>query len=285
MFILYFYKFYKNICISFFLKKTWSIKLNKKKNLFFKKKDSKKILISKRLSVVLKKRKKIKQYKTKKIDKGNFFFKKFFFKTLLKNRKFFKGFFFLNTKVRQNKITKLIYKSNTKMSSSKNSTYEYTILNMLLRGNFFFFFKDAVSFLKHGFIYLNGLAIKNHDIRINEGDCIQLIISKNFFKYLKFSRKILKKKTSIFRFNSWKFFKQKFFKKKQNLKFKKRKNPNFLYLFYLYKLNIPRYIEVDYLTLTLFFLKKQSTNIQTTYYLNKLFSFKLFSLYNFKKIN
>lgn len=285
MFILYFYKFYKNLSLNFFLNKTWSIKLNKKKNLFFKKKDSKKVLISKRLSIVLKKRKKIRQFKMKKIDKGNFFFKKFFFKTLLRNRKFFKGFFFLNTKVRQSKITKLISSNSKCISTCKNTTHEYSLLNILLRGHFFFFLKDVTNFLKKGFVYLNGSTIKNYNIVVNEGDCVQLTICKKYYKYLQFSRKILKKKINIFRFNSWKFFKQRFFKKKQNLKFKKRKNPNFLYLFYLYKLNVPRYLEVDYLTLTIFFIKKQNIYIQSSYYLNKLFSFKLFSLYNFKKIN
>ncbi len=83
----------------------------------------------------------------------------------------------------------------------------------------------------------------------------------------------------------WRFFKQKFFKKKHNLKIKKKKIPKYLYLFYLYKLNVPKTLEVDFLTLSVFILKKENIFLQSSYYLNKPFSFKLFSLYNFKKIN
>jgi len=77
-----------------------------KKNLFFKKRNSQISLISKRLTIVLKKRKDDKEPRFKKVDKGNFFFKKFFFKTLLKSRKFLKGFFFLIKKRDKKKMQK-----------------------------------------------------------------------------------------------------------------------------------------------------------------------------------
>ena len=85
----------------------------------------------------------------------------------------------------------------------------------------------------------------------------------------------------LIRFNAWVFFKR----KKKKLKTKKRKYPNYLFLFFLFKLETPRYIEVDYLTLTVFLLRGFSVLSQHTYYLNKFFSFRFFSLYNYKKIN
>ena len=93
---LYFFlfKFFKKFSLKFFENLNNLQKINKKKNIFFKKKYRTKILVSKRLSFLLRKRKKFKYFKSKKVDKGNFFFKKFFFKTLLKSRKFLKGFFF-----------------------------------------------------------------------------------------------------------------------------------------------------------------------------------------------
>jgi len=283
--VIYFLKFHKNIYLNLFLKKSLLIKTNMKKNLFFKKRNSQISLISKRLTIVLKKRKDDKESRFKKVDKGNFFFKKFFFKTLLKSRKFLKGFFFLNNKVRQKRITKMIFKSQKNLLSGKGHSHEYTLLNTLLRSHFFFFIKDLMSFIKIGHIYLNSTPIFNYNIVICEGDCIQLPIFKKMYKYMQFSRKILKKKTALYKNTSWKFFKQKFLKKKQQLKFKKRKTPKYLYLFLLFKLNVPRHLEIDYNTLTIFFLRKQSIFVQSSYYLNKLFSFKLFSLYNFKKIN
>jgi hypothetical protein len=285
MYLYIFYKFLKKFSLKGVFLKNFSIKIVKKKNLFFKKKSFKNSLISKRLSFVLKRRKSLKMFKSKKIDNGNFFLKKFFFKILLKNRKFFKNFFFLNDKIRQKKITKLIYKNKIYKNNLKNISYEYTLLNILLRSRLFFFIKDTLKFIKNNFVFVNGIIVSDFNYFLNSGDCVQLIITNNYYKYIHFSRKLLKKKLAIYKFNTWRFFKQKFFKKKQHLKIKKKKMPKFLHLFFLFKLNIPKIIEVDYMTLTLFLLKKENLFNQSSYYLNKPFSFKLFSMYNFKKIN
>jgi hypothetical protein len=50
-------------------------------------------------------------------------------------------------------------------------------------------------------------------------------------------------------------------------------------------MNTPKFLEIDYLSLSIFFLKKPKLYTYSTYYLNKLFSFRLFALYNYKKIN
>lgn len=288
LFIFYLFFFFKYLSIikpKFFISNNSFIKLNNKKNLFFKKKYSPKNLISKRLSIVFKKRKNINITKQKRVGKGNFFLKKFFFKILLKNRKSLKDFFFLNKKTRQLKVTKFIHKHQKNFFGDIKTGLENTILNILLRSNFFLFIKDALNFFKNNYIYLNGKVTKNFKLTLNKGDCLQLPISKFFFKYIKFSKKLLKKKTTIFKLSSWKFFKQKLLKKKAQFKLKKKKTPKYLYLFYLFKLNTPQNIEVDYFTMSTCLLYKNLTNYQPTYYLNKFFSFKLFSLYNFKKIN
>lgn len=281
---IYLYKFKKNflLVLNKFNKKL--VKINKKKNLFFKKKFRIKVLVSKRLTIVLKKRKKLKKFKKRKPGKGNFFFKKFFFKTLLRSRKFIKSFFFLPKKIRQTEISKKISK-NKKYFFEKNTTYEFTLLNTLLRSHFCLFIADALNLIKCGGVYINGISITKYDILISECDLIQIKIDSTFLRYIRTSKKFLKKKIALFRFNSWKWIKQKLFKKKTGHKFKKRKTPKYIYLFFLYKLNVPKFLEVDYLTLSIFFLKKLNSFEYSTYYLNKLFSFKLFSLYNFKKIN
>lgn len=281
-YIYIFYKFFKKFFFKTFKNKNFIRNMYKKKNLFFKKKNFKNVLISKRLNIVLKKKKKLRLFKPKKIDKGNFFLKKFFFKILLKNRKFFKSFFYLSPKIKQTKITKIISKNKKNLN---NNSYEYTLLNVLLRSNLFFFVKDVIKYISRGLVYVNNKIIYDFNFVLCMGDCVQLVLCKNTYKYILFSKKLLKKKLSIYRFNLWRFFKQKYFKKKQQLRPKKRKTPKFLHLFFLFKLNVPKTIEVDFLTLTVFLLKKVDCFLQSSYYLNKPFSFKLFSLYNFKKIN
>ena len=281
---MFLYKFSKNFSLIFNKFNLKLVKINKKKNLFFKKKFRIKVLASRRLSIVLRKRKKLKKFKKKKANKGNFFFKKFFFKTLLRSRKFIKFFFFLPKKIRQTELSKKIFK-NKKSFLERNSTYEFTILNILLRSHFCLFIADALSLIKCGGIYVNGVPVTNYDVFISERDVVQIKINSVFLRYVYTSKKFLKKKIALFRFNSWKWFKQKLLKKKQSLKFKKKKTPKYFYLFFLFKLNVPKFLEVDYLTLSIFFIKKLNSFEYSTYYLNKLFSFKLFSLYNFKKIN
>lgn len=281
IYILFIYGLYKYLCIfsmKIFFEKTKQKKFNLKKNLFFKKKSNKNFFMSKRLAVILKKKPKLEFTTIKNIDNGNFFFKKFFFKSLLKNRKFFKNFFFMSKKTRQDKITKNICKKNI----CKNFSYEYNILNILLRSHFLFFYRDVISCLLSGFIYINGVIVFDKDTLVSVGDCVQLLIFKKLYKYIKFCKTFFKTKIALFKYNFWKFFKQKLLQQKQQ---KKKKNPKYLHLFFIFKLNVPKFLEVDYSTLTIFFLKKQNAFIQTSYYLNKLFSFKLFSLYNFKKIN
>lgn len=198
---IYFYKFLKQIKLKQIFNTKTLNKIYIRKNLFFKKKYSPKILASKRLSIVLRKRKKLKNFKVKKIDKGNFFFKKFFFKTLLRTRKYLRRFFFFNNKVRQTKITKHIIKTS-RFVKTHNNNLEFTILNTLLRSHFCLSFKDAMLLIKGGSIHINGFVVTQHDAILLINDVLQLKISKFTYRYIKFSKKLLKKKLALFRLNS-----------------------------------------------------------------------------------
>jgi len=258
----------------------------KKKNLFFKKKFRIRILVYRRLSFALRRRKRNTKFRVRqKSDKGRFFFKKFFFKTLLRNRKSLKSFLFFNKKSRQNKLTKEIIKNKNK--SYNNSTFEYTILNILLRSNFCIFFADAKLFIKNSCVYINGVNYNDLNYILHKGDCLQLKISKTMYKYVYQSRKFLKKKIALFRYNLWRFYKQKNYKSQSEPlpKQKKKKTPKHFYIFFLFKLDSPKFLEIDFLSLSVLFIIKYDFFKFSSYYLNKFFSFKLFSLYNYKKIN
>ena len=272
------FKFFKKF-LKYFINNN-NIRL-KKKNLFFKKKQNNKLLFSKRLSIYLKKKKTFKNFYFKK-GFGNFFFKKFFFKTILKARKNLKLFFFKSISIiRSKKITKSIFK-NTKYIKNINSTYEYNIVNVLLRAHFFIFWKDILSFIKNGFVYVNNISYKNINLNLNQGDLINISLNKISYKYIQFFKKSIKKNIFLYKRNLWDFFKQ---KKKKNNVFKKKKTPIYINTLYLYKYNTPKYLEIDYITLTIVILKKFNFFKNNTYFLYKSFSYKLFSLYNFKKIN
>lgn len=195
------YKFLKQ----FKFKQLFSTKIlttiSVRKNLFFKKKYSPKVLASKRLSILLRKRKKLKSFRIKKTNRGNFFFKKFFFKTLLRTRKYLRRFFFFNNKVRQTKITAYISKNN-KLLKINNNNYEFTIFNILLRSHFCLSFKDAIILIRSGFVYVNGSIVTQHNATLLIGDFLQIKLSLYTYKYIRFSKKLLKKKLALFRLNS-----------------------------------------------------------------------------------
>jgi hypothetical protein len=175
-------------------------------------------------------------------------------------------------KIRQKKLTRFIQKK-TKNFFFKNYTHEYNVVNILLKSNFFLFPKDAIIFIKCGFVYINNKNTNDVNSLLCVGDCIQIQIFDFFYVYLLFFKKFLKQKILFYKKSSWLFFKKNFLnKKKTKKKLKKRKNPKFLYLLYLYKLNIPQYIDVDFVTLTSIILKKFNIKKHKTHFLNKNFS-------------
>jgi hypothetical protein len=72
----------------------------------------------------------------------------------------------------------------------------------VLRSGLFFFFKDAMEFIKLGMVYVNGRQTLNYDIFINQGDCVQIILSTKFYKYVLFTKKLLKKKIALFKYEN-----------------------------------------------------------------------------------
>jgi hypothetical protein len=217
-----------------------------KKSFFFKRRSNRKVLTFKRLKIILKK-KKFKKFKKKSVYKGKFFFKRFFLSILLKNRIFLKNYFFLTKKVRQKKITKYLVQ-NTKDNLNRCTLTKFTLTSILLRSSLVFSLKDSFFLIFSNKITINGEFNKNPNFLIKTGDCINLSINRSFYYYFKILKKLLKRKIALHRYNSWRFFKK--ITERKVKKFIKRKIPNYLYLFFLFRLNVPKIIEVDYLTLS-----------------------------------
>jgi len=186
-------------------------KIKNKKEIFFKKRViNNKNLFSKRILIALKKRKFFKNHFNKKQNFGNFFFKKFFFKTLLKNRYNLRKFFFMRKRIRQSKLTKSIYKHSKKITKGllpTSNIQEFTIFNTLLRCQFFLFIRDALLAITNSVVFVNNTIITDHNYILKQGDFIQIPCFKTYFSYLLFCKKLIKKKKTLFRYNSWKFLK------------------------------------------------------------------------------
>ena len=169
-----------------------------KKTLFFKKSVTKKVLISKRLSVVLKKKTKVLR---KKNELGSFFFKKFFFKTLIKSRKTLRHLFFLKPRTRQSKITKTIIDIDN-FSVPQNRFFEYSLFNILLRSYFFFFVAYINYVLCKNYIRVNNKIAYKYNQVLGLGDCIQLPLTTNYFRFFKKCKRFFKAKIKLLRYNA-----------------------------------------------------------------------------------
>ncbi len=257
--------------------------------MFFKSNFNTKLCNWKRLNFFILRRrffkKKFKLFKKNK-NNLNFFFKKNLFSFLLKIRKFFSFFFFSKKYKRQYELTKFF----TKLHKFNNLKKSPSLLSFfLLRSQFFFFIGDIIYFLKKNFISLNRVFSLSPTTIVSINDVIQLQIRPNYFIYFKkiiffFKIKLLenKKLKKLFYLKNLKNLKN---LKKKSVR-KKKKIKSFFNLFSSYKFDLPKFLEIDFLTLTIFFLNTPCNFFFVNNFLfYRIFNTDMFSLLNFKKIN
>lgn len=248
----------------------------KRKGIIFLRSDDLKKIISKKIRFKIRSKKFKKRYFYKKnqhIDNTSRFLS-----TLINSRKIIKNIFFKKFS-RQKKITKFLVNIYKKNNFSFNKVYNF-IYTVLIQSQFFFFIRDVDFFLKSKFIYVNNKIVCNKFFELNINDCIALIRSKKYFRYTKRIYKFFKKKIAKIKYKQWLGYKL----KEKNI-YKKRWFPKFLNKFLFYKSNIPKYIEVDFFSLTILYLYSE----KNIFVKNKLFyiliSFYMIKTYNWKKLN
>jgi hypothetical protein len=254
----------------------------KKQTLFFKPKISIKLLNWKRLNFFLL-RKKFFKKKIRKVWKrsrdSNFFFKKNFFSILIKTRSFFSNLLFNKKYKRQGELTNYFLKIGKYNFLKTNPTSLFIIL---LKSQFFLFSNDVLYFLKNGYVFLNRVCVFLLTKTISVNDVIQLQLRSNYFLYFK-KVKIFFKKKLIQNKKLKKLFFFKILKKKGT--FLKRRVNNFFNLFSFYKFNVPIYLELDFICLTVFLIKATSNLLYLNNFLfYRVLNTSMFKLLNFKKI-
>lgn len=284
LFFKFFFKFKSKLIFlkKLFGKKQFLKKVFKKRYMLFKKRFTEKVLISKRVSILLRRKSNQKttrigfKHKVKRFTNGNFFLKKYLFKTLLKSRLILKKVFEIKNRARQYKITRML--------GHQKPLINATLSNILHCSYIFFFKQDVTHILNTGCVHVNGVVVQKKNFLIKPGDFIQIRVNGTLYSYIKLCWRFFKKKVKLHRYNAWKFFKN---KQKGLVKTsRKRKNPKYLKSFYLYKFNTPTCLELDYKTLSICYLfKPNNDNVLNPYYFQKIISQRFFNLYNYKKIN
>jgi hypothetical protein len=199
-----------------------------------------------------------------------------FLKVIFSNRKTIKNFFFKKF-TKQTKITRFIKSISKEKHRSDNLMNNYIFL-ILLRSHIFFFIDDVSFFLKKGFIMVNGTVVKNKFSEVKLGDYIQIIRSNIYYDYLKRVHKFFRTKISKIKFKRWSSFQK---KKKTGISFKNWV-PTFLDRFIFYKTDIPKFLEVDFFSLTVIILYKNRSILSNDKFFNKIFSNYLIKMYNWR---
>ena len=207
-----------------------------------------------------------------------FDFKKRLFGLLKENRDILKVLF-LNKFCKQKKVTKFIQKFKHKSIINKLLWFECSLFNILIQSNFITYKSDIYFFLKNGFIFVNGKVVTNMFYQVCIGDRVQLVISNMYYHYHRFVKLFLKK--IIFK------IKQKQKQKKTFDLYKQRSRyiPFWILKVLFYKNSIPRYLEVDFQTLTTTMLFLPNRMYYFNFVFLKFISLFNFRLYNWKKIN
>ncbi len=208
--------------------------------------------------------------------KINFSFKKKFQKKKKLNKKNKKEFFFDNTifdltdkfmdvlllnrlkimsifriKYHKKKKASKLLKPRIKLSAKDFFlNFEFSLINILLRSHFFLNKNDVIFFVKKGFVFINGVKCCNFLKVIKITDKINLLFGKFFFIY--YRNVIDKIDDSLKKVNRYFWIQN---KKHYDLhKQQKHTAPGWAEHFLYYTEDIPNFLDVDYLTLTIFIL-------------------------------
>lgn len=130
--------------------------------------------------------------------------------------------------------------------------FELRLVNIVLRAQFFLFFEDAKIFIEKGFVFINGVVCKDINYLVKMGDRIQLGVNKAFFLFSR-SRisNLISKEYKLFPY-VYTSLNQDFFSNKT-----RKSLDSFWPTKLLWNLeDIPKYLEVDFLTLTIFVVYK-----------------------------
>lgn len=203
------------------------------------------------------------------------------FKSLLyENRNILTFFFFGIKKLRQkvfNKYFSNILKYN---SFALLFTWQFNIVQILLRSRFCFISRHIDFLFKNNFVFVNGINILNQTHIVAPGDVIQLRISVRFYKYY---RKI---KSHLFKLKRrtgkriWRYTRVGLHSFKQRAEH----TPNWLYKLMYLRFDVPKFLELDYTILTVVFLKLPNFFFEFDFFFLKFVNLFLMRLYNWRYI-
>ena len=200
-------------------------------------------------------------------------------KTILLNRMFLNYLNFNRFKT-STKLSKNIFLNSKLILIKILLNLEYSLFYIITNTNFIKSYTDLKKLLQMSFIFLNRKPIFKVNKILKSGDILEFSLNYKMFNYIfKFKELTLK---HIFKLRTKLWFKIKSYNKlKINYNDNKLAN-RLLTNNLLFKNNIPMYLEIDYITLTIIVLFNSYDYKIYNYSIKKLLVLYLFKLYNWK---
>lgn len=158
--------------------------------------------------------------------------------------------------------------------------FEYKLINLLTRSLFFFNYKDCLWFLKNGYITINGVVEYNQKRLLKPFEIVNVVYNNYYFFYYRFM--LDNCISNIYKFNLkiWKINNN-----RNNIKKKNEESySEWLHKYIYYKNDIPKFIEVDFISMTMVLLKYTYNKNYMDYYNIKFLNLYLNRLYNWKTV-
>lgn len=189
--------------------------------------------------------------------------------------------FFLKNKFlkKQNKLTTYLVNILKLDTKSILNFFEFRLNIILIRCHYFDNLRDSNFFIKKGFISINNEITFDTECLVKHQDLIKLINKKQYYIY--YRRNINNALYSSKKIN-WAFHR---FKKKNRFRKVFTKVYKWIYNGIYFGFDIPYFLEVDYVNLTIIVLKKPLNLYLIQYSSVKFLNLYLTRLYNWNYIN
>lgn len=187
---------------------------------------------------------------------------------------------FLKVKFKRQHVFSKYIKNLTKLNQVDFLyNFEHRLLNILVKSSFFFNFQDCIWFFKNGFISVNGEVVYNFKKKLKPLQIVNIAISNYFFYYYKFM--LNNCISNLYKFGSkiWKINYQRY-----NRIEKRETYPTWIYKHINYKEDVPKFLEIDYVTMSLVMLNYSFDKNFLDFYNIKFLNLYLNRLYNWKRI-
>lgn len=210
----------------------------------------------------------------------NFDLKKKIFFLLKENRSIISNLFFSKF-TRQKKITSFLSKFRHFSIKKIIKFFEFSLFNILIQSHFLIFKVDVAYFLKNGFVFVNGQSVLNKFFLLSVGDRVQISLNNHYYLFFRNFNKILKAFNYKIRLSMRKIF----LKRKDFYKQKSTRTPSWVDKVIFSKQVIPKYLEVDFFTLTCVLIRNVNSFYENNVVFLKFLSYFNIRLYNWKKLN